>query len=57
MDPARDRDPSGMEWESMPEGILGPSPRKQLPSAMIANAVAREFMVHRVDMGMPSPGY
>ena len=31
MDPAMDGDPSGMEWESIPEGIPDPSPNDPSP--------------------------
>jgi hypothetical protein len=41
MDPAMDGDPSGMDWEWIPEGIPDPSPRDQIPSALIVNAMVR----------------
>jgi hypothetical protein len=50
-----DPDPSGMGPESIPDGIVLPPPREQLPSAMIENPMAMGLQVQRVDIGIPSP--
>jgi hypothetical protein len=55
IDPTMDEDRSGMGWESIPDGIVDPSPRDSLPIAMIDNPRAMGLSIHRVDTRIPSP--